>query len=381
MAKATTRRTLVPEEMRGVVHITGQRGIGKSFFLAQMDFPDNILFIDYENKGESLDSQVKFGAYHAVTRGENTTPLDVYTKTMEIINSIEQDRYTIAILDNVSWLELALRAEANRNVERYVMDYNLNLKNVKSGRFGGLSSVVNFLISDKICNALHSKGVGVIAITSHVKPAWGASGIIPNKMRVKGADRWQELSVLSIILVPGDNPPIPSGLVMKEQLGSISIIDPNKLSDKDYEMYQRGELGHNVTRRLPLRLPEATPQAIRYYLKHPANISEPEKGEVPGPEKDIYSDKLSAEQLDYMRKALDFATREDAAEDEAFALAQELERKEFSESTKLLVTALYEKGVVALPDIATALREEGHIVPVPLIAEALSEIKKGASND
>ena len=47
----------------------------------------------------------------------------------------------------------------------------------------------------------------------------------------------------------GDHPPIPSAIVMKEQLGTIAI-DVSQMSDDEFELMQRGELGHNIKRRI-----------------------------------------------------------------------------------------------------------------------------------
>lgn len=370
------RKSILPDEMRGVMHVTGARGIGKSFLLSQLDFPDNILFIDCENKGESLDKQIAFGAYHAITRGKNVSPIHVYERMQTIIDGIEKDRFTVCIIDNISWLELALRAEANRNLEKYVQDYNLNIKNVKANRFGGLSSVVNFLISDRICNPLHDKGIRLIAVSSHVKTAWGVGGPIPNKKRIKGADRWQELSVLSIILVPGKYSPTPSGLVMKEQLENITIRHPSELSDSDYELYQRGELGHSIKRRLPLKLPKATAQEIRRYLNNPADLDNPTPDEIPGDEQDEYSDKLSVEQIEYMKAAASYVEREERSSDEEYKKVMEIEASNEMNEAINVVRPLFLDGVTKIPELLPILKEAGVNISPPNLARVLSVLNK-----
>lgn len=370
------RKSILPEEMRGVMHVTGARGIGKSFLVSQLDFPDNLLFVDCENKGESLDKQIAFGQYNAITRGKNVSPLMVYDRMQLIIDGIEMNRFSVAVIDNISWLELALRAEANRNLDRYVTDYNLNIKNVKANRFGGLSSVVNFLISDRICNPLHAKGVKLIAVTSHVKTAWGIGGPIPNKMRIKGADRWQELSVLSIILVPGKYAPVPAGLIMKEQLGRIEIQDPMMLSDSDYELYQRGELGHSIQRRLPMKLPKATAQAIRWYLNNPADLDNPDPDEIPGEEQDMYSDRLSAEQINYMRVAATYAGKEEEAAEKEYQAVIEVETmKEMNEAMDA-IRPMFNDGITSIPELLPMLKEMGIAVTAPSLGKILSVLKK-----
>ena len=368
-------KSMLPKEMHGVMHVTGNRGIGKSFLCAQADFPKNILFMDYENKGKGIDEQVDFGGYYAVTRSVDSNPLGVYKETMRIIESIEPGQFTVAVLDNISHLELALRAEANYDIERYAKEYNLNLTNIKKGRFGGLSSVVNFLISDQICNRLHAKGIQLIAITSHVKARWGSSGPIPNKKRIKGADRWQELSILSLVLVPGSFAPEPAAIVMKEQLGVISIPDPAKMSDDEYEAYQQGKAGHHVRRRLPLRLPRATFQAIRHYLHNPADLNKPEDGETPTEEEQLpYDDKISEAQIAYMHDLVKHNEKIRTDEKETEALEEKIKRdkktSELADEIKPLVDTMN------LMEIVAVLTEKGISVTPPVVAEAISKINK-----
>ncbi len=368
-------KSMLPKEMRGVMHVTGGRGIGKSFLCAQADFPKNILLMDYENKGEGIDEQIDFGDYYAVTRSVDSNPLGVYRETMSIINNIKPGDFSVAVLDNISHLELALRAEANNNIEEYANEYNLNITNIKKGRFGGLSSVVNFLISDQICNRLHAKGIRLIAITSHVKPRWGSAGPIPNKKRIKGADRWQELSILSLVLVPGNFAPIPAAIVMKEQLGLISIPDPSKMSDDEYEQYQRGEAGHHIERRLPLRLPVATFQAIRHYLHNPADLTKPKDGETPtAQEQSPYDDKLSEAQIAFMHDLVKHNEKKRADEKEAETLVEKIKRdkktSELADEIRPLVDTMN------LMEIVAVLNEKGISVTPPIVAEAVSKINK-----
>lgn len=304
--------------MQGVAFFSGYRGIGKSFLAAQADLPQNIVFLDYENKGEGIDSQLSFGVYRAVTqeaadRGQG--PLGIAQITMEIIKGLPQDEFTVLVLDNISPLELGLNAEAARNAETYARQYGLNFKNIQAGRFGGTKSIVNFLIGDKICSPAHSKGIRLVVATSHIKPRWGAAGPIPNKFNMKGADRWQELSILTLILIPGNRPPVPAALVQKEMLGIIGV--PDDLTEDLLQAMMDGEVGHVVRRRLPVRVPECTFQRIKWYLKNPADLDRPADGEMPTEEESgPFAEKLSKEQIGYMRLALEQRQREEEEDKE-----------------------------------------------------------------
>lgn len=289
--------SILPPEVRGVVKMTGYRGKGKTSFLIKADRPELTAFLDFEHKGRGFHNQLGFGFYKDMVAG-TSGPNDLYDVVIETIAGLEPNRYTVAILDNCAPLELALQAGARRNTVEYCQEYGLNIRNVKRGAFGGLRSVVNYLISDQICSALHGKGIQMIGITHHIARKWGVGGIIPNKKRIKGADRWMELAILSLVIVEkGDFPPVPSAMVEKEQLSTIAFDEA------------AGEFVQQ--RRLPFRLPQCTWSAIKHYLEHPADLTHPGPGEaIVQEEFDVFSDRLSGEQIALMRLSLEKELRE-----------------------------------------------------------------------
>jgi len=294
-----TRQTILPPEMRGVMKVSGYRGIGKTSLLIQADIPDNVCFLDFEAKGEGFHNQLHFGFYKSMTSNADG-PDALYDVVTNTIKDLEQDKYTVCIIDNGSPLELALQASARRNTVEYCQEYGLNIKNVRAGRFGGLRSVVNYLVSDQICGKLHSKGIELIGITHHSATRWGAGGPIPNKKRIKGADRWMELSILSVILVPGDFPPVPSGIIEKEQLSTIS--------------FNQETMKFTQVRRLPRRMPLCTFERIQWYLDNPANLENPAEGEaIVEDEYAVFDEKLNREQITIMRLALEKDRRENGS--------------------------------------------------------------------
>lgn len=306
--------SILPPEMCGVMFISGYRGIGKSFLASQADLPQNIVFFDFEEKGKGIDSNLKFGLYRALTAEATPSgrrkadPIRLHDITMAAFDSLAQDQFTVAILDNVSPFELALQAAAYRDIDHYCRAFGLVKKNVLAGRFGGVKSVVNYLISE-ICHSLFSKGITLVIATSHISARWGPAGPIPNKYNTKGANRWQDLSILTLILTPGDTIPIPAGIVQKEALGLISI--DREPTPEEIELMLQGKMGHTCKRRLPLRISKCTFQEIRRYLHEPADLTNPEAGEVPTREEsDPFDKKLSREQIDYIKLAMQAEERQ-----------------------------------------------------------------------
>ena len=287
-----TNKSILLPEMNGVMFIGGRRGVGKSYLASTADNPKNVCFVDFEEKGNGIHYQLGFGAYHSLLPDAN-----LYQNVLNVINQIEQDKFTVIIFDNVSILEDAMKAEAKKNASIYAKEFGLSQSNISTGRFGGASAVVNKLISYKISAPLHSKGVKLIIGTAHAKPFWASAGPIPNKWNILGADRWQDLAVLNLILVNGDNPPVPSAIVKKEQLGFIRF-------DEDKGEFETG-------RRLPYRIPTCTFKAIKNYLIEPANLDDPAKGEVVSEvEYAAYSDELTNEQLEMNKMALEIQQEE-----------------------------------------------------------------------
>ncbi len=287
--------------MCGVAYVTGLRGVGKSYLAAQADYPSNVLFLDFEEKGAGIDAQLNFGKYVSVTaevaREQKGLykPKHVFPYLKTLISGIEQDRYTVAVLDNIQPFEEALAAE----IKDTPAIYGIKPGNAESGAYGGVWPAVNFLVSN-FCNLLYSKGIRLIIAIAHVKPAWVGGQPMPGKYRPKGVDRWQELSILSLVVVRGDEPPVPSAIVLKEQLGRITC-DP-----------ETGEF--TMQRRLPLRLPRATFKAIRDYLDSPADLKNPKAGEVPTQEEiGPYQEKFDKEQLGFLQ-LMKLSKKEDGEE-------------------------------------------------------------------
>ena len=325
-------KSILPPEMHGgVVKISGYRGRGKTSFAIGAECPSLTLFMDYEHKGGGFHKQLSFGRYEDMVAG-CSSPSDVFDKTISVIDSLEQDRFTHAIIDNGSPLELALTAGVRRNLGKYCQEYGINYKNALAGRFGGVKPIVNFFIADKICNALFGKGIKLISVTHHIGARWASGGPVPNKKRIKGYDRWMELAILSVVIMnKGDFPPVPSAMVEKEQLSQMAF-------DKTAGDYKQ-------VRCLPVRLPRCTHAAIREYLVNPADLDNPAPGEaIVQSEYDIFSERLSKEQISLMRLQLEKKQREERE--------PEIDLKSNSE---LIARAKALKGKKPLPAIAKEL--------------------------
>lgn len=303
--------SILSPDMKGVMFISGYRGKGKTFLAAHADFPQNIAFFDFdEGKAEGLHNQLGFGYYKPVVENEPLKRADMFLSEVE---KLPQDKFTVAIIDNVSPLEKALQAVVYRDAKRYSSIYGYAVDHIMTDNFGKARGIMNDLIGDAIAKPLHAKGIKLIIITSHVKEKFN----VPGKMTMQGRDRWQDLSILTLILVEGDNYPIPSAIVQKEALGDILALQ--KPTDEEIAQIMKGMIpSHIIQRRLPYRLPEATWQAIRRYLFSPANLQNQAEGEkLILEESEPFSERLSKEQVAYQLGILE---REKKVENEARAV-------------------------------------------------------------
>lgn len=276
--------SILHPEFRGVVFVAGQRGAGKTYFMAQAEDPELIAFFDLDSKGEGLHNQVNFGAYYPITTlAAGRGGVALWQEFQRAIMDLPTGKFTTAIIDNVSPLELGMNAEVMRDARGYAKRYGMVEQNIIGGQYGGGKGAVNYMIGEMITAPLQAKGVKLIQVSAHVKPDFK----VPGKFRVKGADRWNELSILTLIMTRPDTPPVPSAIIFKEALGRM--------------IYSRETRQWEIMRRLPLRLSQATWVAVKNYLDHPADLRNPAPGEVPSQmESDAYSDELSREQLSYL---------------------------------------------------------------------------------
>ena len=315
------RPSILPPQFRGLMYISGQRGVGKSFLAAQAENPALMAFWDFEEKGSGIDAQLHFGQYRAPLRevAERSGPkfplIELANWVEEAVQDLGEGGFTTLVIDNISPLESALGEVVRKDPERF----GVSRRNALTGAFGGVHPGVAYLESGLFAQ-IHSKGVQLIIVTAHLSDRWGPGGPIPNKYSPKGNSRLQMLSILSLLLVPGESWPPPAAIVLKEQLGAISF--PQELTPEQIEAMRKGELAHVTRRCLPSRIPDCTFARIRWYLQHPADLQSPAPGEALIQEEyEPYSERLSREQIELIRLQTRLALQEQELEEDILSAA------------------------------------------------------------
>ena len=179
----------------------------------------------------------------------------------ELDNRLENGKFKYLVIDTIEPIEAAMAAwaEANKNLSGW--------SGTKA--YGRLEVEAVRPMYENLLEAISRRGVEFIVLTSHIKRVWEDDKPVPNKVQPGG-----RLAVLSRLsssmfwLVPNhDNANgEPSAIVLKARLGN---NEPDK------------ETGRWKTRRvLPERIPAFSWSMIDYYREHPADLANPQPGEV-----------------------------------------------------------------------------------------------------
>jgi len=308
-------RSILPREASGLIRVSGPRGSGKSTFAATADWPGLIAFFDFESKGKGIEQAIErggksFGLYRAINEECEGKPASaVFTLADQIVESFEQDAYTVLVLDNSAILQQGMTSWIIEHAAWAAKQYGYDAGKIVKNQFGQRGAAVNGLIGT-FCAKAHSKGVRAVIVITHRKAQWSGGVQLPGKWRLPGADRFDELSILSIMLAPpreseGTWPP-PAALVLKQQFGTIEIdVDPLTMTDDEYTAFMNGETGHKLAPKLPPRLYPATWQRIRAYLTNPPNYDElTESEQATAQEIGPYSSTMDKQQIAFVTLAL-----------------------------------------------------------------------------
>lgn len=267
--------SVIHKDFAGVNLITGFRGHGKTSYGLKTDNPSNILMLDYEDKGSLLAKPLGVGGYFQVMTevvgqlGEKFELQAVYDRTLQILNSVPEGRFTTLFIDNAQDLQDG-SAQLIRNNPDVARRYGVRPENAESGSYGGALPGVKHLVKNMF-HLANGKGIKVIVVSFQLKGAWKDGRPLSGKFKMTDVSIWHERSILTLAMVEPmvENFPVPRALVMKEQLSKMVWIPG-----------EEGKPGHTrQVRRLPMALPKAEPRYVYEYLDNPASFTEPKPGE------------------------------------------------------------------------------------------------------
>jgi hypothetical protein len=274
-----------------ILGVTGAKYSGKTLFVSSID-PESTLMIDNEKSSETYQIPFKrridlFEEMVTAHPGGHN-PIDSFRWFLREIDEIKTGQYTVIAIDPISDIESGL---ADWVASRYA-DFGFS-SSKKFKDTGGIfwSYVLNQW--KQLLGRLSAK-CETFAFTTHLRDVW-RGGTPTGVKEPKGKSTLFELASLYLFLErplnAKDKP--PSAKVLKSRLAK-TVMD-------------KGEL--KIIPVLPDKLPEATPKAIREYIKNPiglkarlaaretaeeSQLSEDDKLLI---EQDIASKKLEAERL------------------------------------------------------------------------------------
>jgi len=238
-----------------VITVAGEAGAGKTLFGLTCGDDRPVLVFDYEGSSASYEGILNIKRLDVPTlllehyNGDYDSE-DIYHHFSETIGKIREDYYSVVLIDTVSELEDAIAAFVKKNPGKF---------GYSSRQFDKLTGVMWGCMKaewKKLILMLCMK-CDTVVLTAHMREDY--KNTVPTGKRVpKGKDTILDLSSLYMVLDrktksgSKEVPIKPSGSVVKCRL----------------VMKDGGELKPV----LPPRLPDATPDGIRKYLKEPADL-------------------------------------------------------------------------------------------------------------
>src|SRR5688572_12567113 len=154
--------SIIHPDFQGLNLITGFRGMGKTSYGLKTDNPNNILMLDYEDKGGLLAKPLGVGGYFQIMTevvgqlGEKFELQAVYDRTLQILNAVPEGRFTTLFIDNAQDLQDG-SAQLIRNNPAVARRYGVRPENAESGSYGGALPGVKHLIKNMF-HLANSKG-------------------------------------------------------------------------------------------------------------------------------------------------------------------------------------------------------------------------------
>ena len=292
----------------GTIVITGAKGTGKTFLAATYAPPGmegKVFWHDSERSASNVIQQLasmgkEFGHYRNLTSRFDNLPderdllaridsgdlpwvsgkqqsalADYYEFVIHDLNaSMGKGEYSVYVHDTIETLESGMAAYVglNKRITGWTRDSH-----------GRMWSEAVFPLYEHLIESLYTRGIETVIFCSHIKTPWENNQPVPNAVTPAGKKILYRLSSLMIWLV--NETDAPAGLVLKERLGKLSIVD--------------GEW--ETKRMLPRRIPRCTWREIKRYLRDGCDLVNPGEGEeLSRREKEMISDLLSDAQMELM---------------------------------------------------------------------------------
>ena len=249
-----------------VIGVTGPMYSGKSLFAAQL-CPTEQLNIDCEESTRTYNIPFKkrvdlfemMGKLHP----DGWKPVDAFNEFYKSVKALKPGEYRVIVVDPISDIEQGLADYVASNFK----DYGFGSRQ-KFESTGGIfwSNVLAFW--KQVLGEITAK-CEIFCFTTHMRDVW-MGGRPTGRKEPKGKKTLFELASLYLCLdrkpVDGKTPDAPSANVLKSRLAKTAVDEKTGLLQ--------------IVQVLPMRLPVATPEAIRAYVEKPVDVKKLKKGEL-----------------------------------------------------------------------------------------------------
>ena len=299
-----------------IVWITGARGVGKStlawtYYDPRQELLSRVFGHDAERSANRIRQQIQsagldFGYYgdlgarfsdlpatddllHRISTGklpwvdskEKTALRGYYEHVLEDLDKhLARGKFDVYVHDPIEPFEGGMAAWCEDKIKMF--GYSTIGQAMKFGRFW---SDVVYTTYRQFFSSIFDRGVKVINLVSHLKTPWQDNQPVPGKVVPGGKPLLHLLSSLVLWLEnePANLDGAPVGLVLKERLGKLEVVD-----------------GKWVSRRMiPQRIPHCTWNDIKGFMVDGCDLADP-KLQMKLSERQMISELLSNEQMRLM---------------------------------------------------------------------------------
>jgi len=316
--------------LKGLVHVTGPVGVGKTTFAITAAPPSRVLCLDWERSAAVFSEVHQYPIVWLDVLGtfQSKHPeiteawyLELYEHWHRILEDIPPRKYDVVVIDNIRYLGDAYEAYVRANHTKF---------GISSGQLQTMQALVWGPIRNLFRLDMHmlqaGRSIGLVIVTSHLQDDWSAGRPLPGVQKPQGFRMTSEIATLALWLRPQAGSRVPYAIVLKDRTGRIEWVESKEkapdylkpvIADMPPDSFPRAV----VRPCLPRRLPEATWASIAYYLQHPADWQNPAPGEVLSEQElHILRGTLPEEARDALRLARLEAERQQAREEAAAAV-------------------------------------------------------------
>jgi hypothetical protein len=238
--------------IRGIVHVTGESGSGKTTFCINNEKPGKICFIGDDVQDQSLSEQIHFGMYHnLVTECAGMRELEMHNYVLGIIDSIKPGQFDRIVFDTYTRFEDTYQPYVTANMPKFKTQWS-PMGQIKGAQVWQVSFQYEAQILSKL-----SQLAPLVMLTSHIKED-KTNGVKTGKMISEGKRPLVTNTHMRIWLRRGIGPE-PVGLLLKRP--SLRVVKDDVIQTINPFPYKMTMTWENIEKYIKDPIGNRTPTA------------------------------------------------------------------------------------------------------------------------